>query len=356
MTQRATYLGFSVHWGLQEIQEDVGRTIVTRYLTGTGSVEKVSSELDALIECFFRPIEGAKTRTDGRFLDNRKLAPIVDHVTDLAQLFLHTTLSTGTDRIIYHGDDRVTPKLLTFERGQTLIGPKFEKLDQSILRQAREELSEMFPEVQKMLQDESIPTDDAIELNFLIFFFLDLLVSMKTDSRLLMFNPTPSLATGARYIGPSKWREITSFFDMFERFNGKIATPNGKYDLVGIEQSDFFGSKQFNDYCRAHDLLNYGQNDRRRIITALTTTVEELERSYQRFVDSSATYFLVAKTIERGLDHVTGGVSGIFKDLAEIVSRYCKDYNRKLVIYNGSNFKDFSQKVALASAFGSHER
>ena len=344
-----------MHWGLNDLRKELGLNIVShsvmhgmnpsRKSTEPGGELRSNQDIEGMFQNIFRSIG-----EDGKY-DTRLMYPIIDSILDVSEIFIQATPGTGTSKILYHGDDDNTPDFLTYEKGQTISGGRFTRLNKGVLDECRDQVSGTFPVFDKFWMSPDHSEGDKKRLSLLKFFFIDILVSVKTNSRLITFNPTPDLSVAASIVGPDKFSALTGFFDLFERLNGEILTPSRRYGLAGLDKADFFTSKEFLAYCGSHDMLNGGNTQVSHALHLMESSSQLISERYSEFVDQSATHFLVAKGAEKLLDHATLGAWGEFQDGVEIILRLCHDYDRQLTVYTGTDMEKFCRDIVMRTLF-----
>jgi hypothetical protein len=279
------------------------------------------------------------------------LDDILDAAINVEKIFLHTALSTGSKTVIYHGDDTRTPNNIRYEKGRALIGNQFDKLDPAILDASRREINELFPEIIEFAKDDKNTKDTAYPMLMLLLTLIDILTSIRTNSRLILFNPKPFFYIGTKYLPAKKYKDLQAFYNLFENTSGRIISPSGTHDLAGLNKNEFFGSPQFHEYCKAHNLLNYIDGDSSKPLSKIASTIVSLTDRYDRFVEERVMNFAIAKGLGRLADWSTFGISGHAMDFFELISRFCKEYQRNICVYSGSNLEEYCSQLVMKDLF-----
>ncbi len=201
------------------------------------------------------------------------------------------------------------------------------------------------------MQDGGLTDEEAIDVNLLWFSFMDILASLRTNSRVILFNTDTAVARLMSRLPAGKLKDAVTFLNMFERFEGPILVPRPRFELSGFDQN-FFGSPEFTNYCSAHDFLNSAQEDRVRALDRLRKSVITGSNAYDKFVEESVMAFAVSKAASHAMNAMSGGTFKYIKDFLEVVVRLCKESDRNLTLYSGKNFEQFCAKVAMNAAFG----
>jgi len=72
-------------------------------------------KFDRALQLFFASLE---PKNRGAISAREQLLALVDATIDIEEIFIHTLLATGADKVLYHGDDALTPDNLSLKKGE----------------------------------------------------------------------------------------------------------------------------------------------------------------------------------------------------------------------------------------------
>lgn len=354
MNGRAAYIGYGVHWGLREIRRNVALSIVTgcvfaRSFRQGGGLYDTDVNKRKEIDEHVKEIFGDIGRKSGN--PEARLEPILNLSVTFENIFLLSSLSTGSDRILYHGDDAHTPSYLSMSIGQKFLGNHFSSLPANILNECKDTVNTLFPELQQFGEDEDNPAEERMEILYLLFFLIDMLASVKTDSKLLVIN-NPSLAVASKRLSKDKYSLLTSFINSFDRRELPAASPNPKTTLQDFAEIRFFDSAEFNAYREACDYIDKTKVKDGEGLRLISSSLIELQKMYNDFVDKNTTNLAIAKGVEKLSSLATWGISDHAKDFMEIVVSHCKEHQRDLSYCHQDKLESYVQEIAMNLVFG----
>lgn len=361
MVNQTVYFGLSAHWGLevlrQRLAEPLSKEIVRSWVgigrRSGGALQQRNTadfrKIDKAIQSFFATLT---SETHARS-NPSPYGRIFDAVIDPGKLFLHTMLSTGADKVVYHGLTRSMPECMSEEKARAVLGDRFSTLPEDIVYAASEEVSLAFPQLLHHRPD--LETEEVIQLQLLRFHLIDLKVSLSTGARLISFYPAKSLATAAKVLPLDVAIHLRGALSLFEQVNAPALTPvtNADFALSGVPEN-LLSSSHFRKYCLAHDLINSSGADLDNAISCLSSSVIDITNKFQGFSKKNTLNLLIVKSADRLASIATGGMSSHVKDFFQILVQLSKDNQKRIAIYTGDSFAEFCHDVAIASAIGKH--
>jgi hypothetical protein len=240
----------------------------------------------------------AQIGSEGHYQSEAMYA-LIDSVLNVETVFLHVAVATGAERILYHGDDEYTPETFRAHLGRQVLGERFDIVNKEVLWGARRELSELFPSAWGMLRDETIASETRRSVALMAMTLVDILVSLRTQSRLILFNPQEDLQTASKYLPAQDLLQVWNMVQAFERLNGAIVLPNTKTALAGLQKANFFGSPEYVQYSQAHEELAVAESDASKTIGRPAAAVTKLKSAFDsKLESSSATYVTAASSLK----------------------------------------------------------
>ncbi|MCA3223828.1 MAG: hypothetical protein ING41_15805 [Burkholderiales bacterium] len=348
-------LGCSVHWHLSELRESLALDVMTQHFVHgarqgrQGGLPTTNPEHADQIN---RLVAGTFEALKDRELFAARRDELMNVVLDVDNVFMHVALATGAGTLLYHGDDDNTPRPLSTARGIELLGPQFAVLPREELDRARAEVNQLFPSLQKVTWDQDIPWEVRKPIVMLGITLIDMLVAMRCDARLILFNPYHEYGAATRRFGLQELVQMDALVRTAERTNGSIVVPASGTELTGLRSANFFGSPEYIRYAQAHTELAHHESAASRSVGRLASSVTSLHARYEKFVNKSAINLIAVGAVEKAMALVTGGITANTKAYVDALLKLSKERNRSPVIYSGVDIQKYCEELVLLKLWG----